>query len=153
MTERSAAHATFVLERSYDAPPTRVFAQWASQEAKSRWFAPSDEGDYALDFRVGGTESNRGGPPGGPVYRYDARYEEIVVDARIVYTYVMDADATRISVSLTTVEFRPDGKGTQLVLTEQGVFLDGGDAPEIRERGTGEILDKLAGALSGETSS
>ena len=64
----------------------------------------ADDG-YELDFRVGGTETNRGGPPGGPVYTYEATYQDIVPDERIVYGYTMEADGTLISVSVTTVEF------------------------------------------------
>ena len=33
MTKRSVRHATFVIERVYDAPPARVFAAWASLQA------------------------------------------------------------------------------------------------------------------------
>jgi uncharacterized protein YndB with AHSA1/START domain len=43
VTERSVTHATFVVERSYDAAPARVFAAWADPAAKDRWFA-SPEG-------------------------------------------------------------------------------------------------------------
>jgi uncharacterized protein YndB with AHSA1/START domain len=143
MTKRSSQHATFVLERTYEAPPARVFAQWASREAKARWFGVPDEDAYALDFKVGGRERNQGGPPDGPLFTYDAEYQEIVPDARIVYSYTMDAGATRISVSVTTVEFKHAGNGTQLIFTEQGVFLDGGDTPGMRQSGTSELLDKL----------
>ena len=41
----------------------------------------------------------------------------------------MYMDKTRISVSLATVEFKPDGQGTRLVYTEQAVYLDGHDEP------------------------
>jgi uncharacterized protein YndB with AHSA1/START domain len=145
MSERSITHGTFVLERIYDASPTRVFAAWANPAAKARWFAGPDEVDanYELDFRVGGREVNRGGPPGGPVYTYDARYQDIVPNLRIVYTYDMHLNQTRISVSLATVEFKPAGAGTRLILTEHGAFLDGHDTPAQREHGTGELLDAL----------
>ena len=53
-----------------------------------------------------------------------------------------------ISVSVTTVEFAPAPSGTTLTFTEQGVFLDGGDTPAIREKGTGELLDALGAALT-----
>ena len=48
-----------------------------------------ESSDHALDFRVGGREHASGGPPGGPVHSFDARYQDIVPDQRIVYTYDM----------------------------------------------------------------
>ena len=36
MSKRSTDHATFVIERTYDAPRERVFAAWADQASKSR---------------------------------------------------------------------------------------------------------------------
>lgn len=47
-----------------------------------------------------------------------------------------------------TFEFEPADKGTRLVYTEQGVFLDGFDDSGSREHGTRELLDKLAVALA-----
>jgi uncharacterized protein YndB with AHSA1/START domain len=148
MTERSVTHATFTLERTYEAPPSRVFAAWAEPEAKSRWFGNDDE--YELDFRVGGREISRGTAPNGRLYTYEARYEDIVPDKRIVYAYDMHLDETRISVSLSTVELKPDGDGTRLVYTEQGAFLDGHDTADQRQQGTGGLLDALGAQLRGE---
>jgi uncharacterized protein YndB with AHSA1/START domain len=145
MTERSVTHATFVVERTYEASPARVFAAWSDPAAKARWFADPDEPSsaYELDFRVGGRERSAGGPPGGPLHIYEAIYQDIVPDQRIIYSYAMYADETRISVSLATVEFEPAGAGTLLVFTEQGVYLDGHDIPDQRERGTSDLLDAL----------
>ena len=147
MTARSTEHGTFTVTRTYPVPPERVFAAWSTQEAKARWFgAPATTG-YTLDFRVGGNETNRGGPPGGPVFTYDATYRDIVPGERIVYGYTMAADDTLMSVSVTTVEFAAAASGTTLTFTEQGVFLDGADTPAIRVKGTGELLDVLGAAL------
>lgn len=145
MSQRSVHHATFVIERTYAASPTRVFAAWADPEAKARWFGGSDEanGEYELDFRVGGRELSRGAASDGEVYTYEARYHEIVPDERIVYVYDMHRDKTRISVSLTTVELAAEDAGTRLIYTEQGAYLDGEDKPEYREQGTGSLLDAL----------
>jgi uncharacterized protein YndB with AHSA1/START domain len=149
MTTRSTEHGTFVLSRTYPAAPERVFAAWASREAKARWFgAPGKENPLELDFRVGGTERISGGPAGGPVHTYKATYHDIVPNERIVYGYTMDADAERISVSVTSVEFAPAGDGTTLTFTEQGVFLDGHDTVVVREKGTSELLDQLGAALA-----
>jgi uncharacterized protein YndB with AHSA1/START domain len=145
---RSTEHGTFTVTRTYPVPPERVFAAWSSPEAKARWFSVPGAPGYELDFRVGGTEINRGGPPGGPVFTFEATYRDIVPGERIVYGYVMHADDDLISVSVTTVEFSPAPSGTTLTFTEQGVFLDGADTPAIREKGTAELLDALGGALA-----
>jgi uncharacterized protein YndB with AHSA1/START domain len=42
MTERSVTHATFVIERTYDASPSRVFAAFADPAIHDRWFVKSD---------------------------------------------------------------------------------------------------------------
>ena len=147
MSTRSVEHGSFTLTRTYPVPPERVFAAWSSQESKARWFgAPG----YELDFRVGGHEVNRGGPPGGPVYTFDAQFRDIVPNQRIVSTYEMSADDVRISVSVATVEFRAVDTGTVLVLTEQGVFLDGHDTAAQREEGTRSMLNSLANALDSD---
>jgi uncharacterized protein YndB with AHSA1/START domain len=151
MKERSVTHATFAIERTYDASPARVFAAWANPEQKRRWFAGPDDweqGKHELDFRVGGRERASGGPKGGPVHTYEAQYQDIVPDQRIVSTYAMYMNGTRISVSLATVELKPDGAGTQLMYTEQGAFLDGWDDAGSREQGTRDLLAALDKELS-----
>ena len=155
MTERSVEHATFVVERTYETPPSRVFAAWADPAAKGRWFADPDQGagEFELDFRVGGREFNRGTAPNGQAYTFEARYQDIVPDERILYTYEMHLDEKRISVSLGTVELKPAEAGTRLVYTEQGAFLDGLDMPARREQGTGGLLDALGEELRRGTAS
>ena len=105
MSERSTHHATFVIERVYNATPARVFNAWADPAAKASWFAGPDEWvtiERESDFRVGGSERVRSGPVGGTVHAFNCRYYDIVRDERIVYSYDMHLDAQRISVSLTT---------------------------------------------------
>lgn len=150
MTERSVAHTTFTIERVYDASPKRVFAAWAEPEAKRRWFVAGEGWElstYDHDFRVGGREQGRFRRQGGPTYRNDTVYLDIVPDHRIVFAYSMAREETSISASLATVELSPHGPGTKLVFTEQGAFLDGGDQPEYREQGWGSLLDSLGKEL------
>jgi len=156
MTERSVIHDTFTIERTYPATPARVFAAFASAEAKSAWGdtedvnpADRDHGPTEFDFRVGGRERFLNKYEGS-TYRYDAMYYDIVPDQRIVYSYEMYADDVRISVSLATIEFMKAAEGTTLTFTEQGAYLDGIDgpqAPRLREEGTAEMLDSLTGYL------
>jgi uncharacterized protein YndB with AHSA1/START domain len=143
--QRSAEHATFVLERTYEAPPERVFAAWASVEAKRQWWGPREDGPaIELDFEVGGRERFV-----GTLYTYSALYQDIVPGQRIVYTYEMYREQDRISVSVATVEFASAGNGTALRMTEQGVFLDGHDTVAQREEGTRGLLEQLARAVEG----
>jgi uncharacterized protein YndB with AHSA1/START domain len=151
MTKRSTAHATFVIERDYAHPPSKVFDAFANPESKAKWFGGPEEwekSDHKLDFRVGGKESVCGGPPGGVVHYYNAEYWDIVPNERIVSAYEMHMDKQRISVSLATLEFKPKGSGTRFILTEQGVFLDGYDDAGERERGTRELLSQLEAYLN-----
>jgi len=148
---RHVTHATFSLERSYLAPPAKVFAAWADPAAKARWFTPGPGSGHQLDFRVGGREVAAGGPEGGPLMTFETLYRDIVPDQRIVYTSTLSAETDLMTVSLTTVEFTPgeDG-GTRLVLTEQGAFLDGQEQPAWREQGTADQLEALAAELKAD---
>lgn len=149
----SVVHESFRIERTYPAAPERVFAAWASQAAKAQWFGPdSDAGDagaepvteeHTLDFRVGGRERMAGQIPAGPRFEYDAVYADIVEPSRIIWSYDMHLDGRRISVSVATIEITGVPGGAQLVMTEQGAFLDGLDTNDQRRQGTEELLDKL----------
>jgi uncharacterized protein YndB with AHSA1/START domain len=154
MTERNVTHSSFVIERLYDAPPARVWKAWSTLEAKSLWFG-GGEGNWtqlerAFDFRVGGREKAVGRWNSGTVSAFDALYWDIIPEERIVYTYEMHIDDNKISVSLATVELRPEGKGTRLKVSESGAFLDGYDDAGSREHGTGWLLDKLGESLKEE---
>ena len=150
MEDRSVAHATFSIERVYDASPARVFEAWADPVAKQRWFGPDEvSGSYEFDFRIGGQERSQL-EHAGSSYTFDARYQDIVANERIVYSYDMHRDETRISVSLATVELAPAGAGTRLLFTEQAAFLDGQDTPAEREQGTGTLLENLGAELQRE---
>ncbi|HWF82746.1 MAG TPA: SRPBCC domain-containing protein [Streptosporangiaceae bacterium] len=158
MTTRCVIHDTFTIERTYPASTARVFAAFASEEAKSIWGDTGDleaapdsrPGDTEFDFRVGGRE-RFSHVWQGTTYRYDALYYDIVPDQRIVYSYEMYADDARISVSVTTIEFAKVAEGTALTYTEQGVFLDGIDGPQagaLRKEGTEGMLDGLTSYLA-----
>ena len=150
MSKRSANPGHFILERHYDFAPAQVFAAWANQEAKYRWFACTEGWEveeYSLDFRVGGREICRGGPKGGAVHASDTIFWDIVPNERIIFSFDMHVGDARIPVSLTTVEFRPEGSGTLLIYGEQIIFLDGFDHPVEREQGTREMLNSLDAEL------
>lgn len=152
MTERSTAHARFTIEREYPYPPARVFGAFSDATAKAAWFGePAEQmttDSVEFDFRVGGRELLAMQVKDGPAITYEARYEDIVENERIVTSYFMTMDGERISVSIATTEFVGRGSATKLIFTEQGVFLDGLDTAAQREEGTRELLEALGRALS-----
>ena len=152
MTDRSAVHDTFRLDRRYDAAPARVFRAFADPAAKAKWFGGPEEmkrEDEAFDFREGGRETQVSVFGDGTRFGYYATYTDIVPDERIVYTYEMTMNGRRISVSVVTIEVRPGaGGGTDFVVTEQGVYLDGLDNAAQRRQGTEDLLDALGRSLA-----
>ena len=150
MAERSVALATFSIERTYDSPPAKVFHAFADPAVKRRWFAEGEGWEveeFNVDFKVGGHERSPFRFRGGAPIRNDTTYHDIVPNERIIIAYTMTIGDNRISASLATFEFKPDGKGTRLACTEQGAFLDGLDSVGPREAGWRDLLAALGKAL------
>lgn len=149
-TTRSVEHATFVLERVYPgASKAEVFAAFADKNKKAQWFSdPStqSEREWELDFREGGREYETG-PFQGEIHTFDALYLDIVENERICWTYTMTVGGVKLSSSLTVVELTADADGTRLKYTETGAFFDGHEKPELRQNGTGWLLDALGKSL------
>jgi uncharacterized protein YndB with AHSA1/START domain len=155
MTEtlrHSQTHATFVVERNYDAGVERVWQALSDNEARDQWFTGGDAfaaTEKSHDFRVGGHGTEIGQWHGGPTSRFLSTYTDIVEHQRMVFTYDMWIDGQHLSTSLTTIALEPDGDGTRLTYTEQGVHFDGLDSVEGREEGTRGLLDQLGAYLAG----
>jgi uncharacterized protein YndB with AHSA1/START domain len=151
MTSPSVHHDTFVIERTYPSPPSRVFRALTDPAVKAQWFLPPGDwqaSGYRFDCRVGGTEHLESRPPEEEPHIYDAVYHEVLADRRVIFSYDMHLGERHLSVSLTTIELVPVEGGTQVTFTEQGAFLDGDPAgAAARVEGTYSLLDNLGRAL------
>lgn len=144
----------FTIERRFRQSPEQTFLAFSDPGLRRRWFGAPDswtDTELSLDFRVGGGELSAGRDNHGHHHLFRSRFHDIVDGERIVFASDMLLDGRLTSVSLTTVEMRPDrGRGTHLIFTEHGAFLDGLEDPAEREHGTGLLLDGLEACLASE---
>lgn len=157
MEQQSAVHSTFVIERTYAVPPDRVFEAFSKPETKRRWFYESRQHsleEHRLDFKVGGTEHAQlkfgpGTPVSGMICENDSLYEDIVPGRRIVTADRMKIGGNFVSAGLVTIEILPSEKGTDLILTHQGAYVEGSGGPEMRKAGWTTLIDQLGEELAG----
>jgi uncharacterized protein YndB with AHSA1/START domain len=128
-------HRTLSVERTYPAPPARVFAAFADLRTKRRWFAegPGFEVDeFTLDFRVGGFERTRfRSVGGGAPTRNDTLFLDIVAGERIVFAYSLSAEEVRTSAALTTVELAGDATAALRRLLDRCPRRGSGGSPPL----------------------
>ena len=108
MTQRSATHTNFVIERDFPAPPTRVFSAWSDADARLIWsdcHTDARESEFSMDFRHGGHETYRVRLPDGLLIAVEKVFFDIVQDQRIIFGYDIVIGERRASASLVTVSF------------------------------------------------
>jgi uncharacterized protein YndB with AHSA1/START domain len=151
----SVFHHDFSLVRTYPFTRAQVFDAWADPAKKARWFGVSPEFHDTVsrqDFRVGGRDHNSATHDAGWRTEFDAEYQNIVQDERIVYSYRMTFNGAPLSASLAAIEFADEptadgGPGTRMTLTEHGAYYGDAEDASNRELGTRGILDDFAAAL------
>lgn len=151
LVESSIKHGSFTVERSYRAPPAKVFAAFVQAEARSKWLVFAD-GWTIHEYRpaeptvAGAVEFSRFSPPGADVVLTNATtWLHVDEDNTLIYAYHMTLQGAPLSSSLVTISLRPAGSGTHLQLTEQGAYFDGNIAG--REEGTRALLDEVEKVL------
>lgn len=135
------------IRRVYKVPAAAVYAAWTDPEQMKHWMGPSDdfgESEVTTDVRVGGSYRIVMHAPDGEVHRVGGVFREIVPNSKLVYTWAWESTPERES--LVTVEFKPAGQGTELVLTHQR-FADS-QARDRHQEGWSGSLDRLGRLLS-----
>ncbi|MEA3047667.1 MAG: hypothetical protein QOJ53_1999 [Sphingomonadales bacterium] len=139
--------ATVTVERLLSAPPERVFDAWLDPAEAGRWLFRTPDGTLErceIDPRVGGRfriDERRG----AEIAEHHGEYVEIDRPRRLAFDFWTSFSEERTQV---TVTIAPDGDGSLLTLTHDGVWADW---EEKTRQGWAMILDGLARTLSGDS--
>jgi uncharacterized protein YndB with AHSA1/START domain len=141
------------LRHEFAAPPEAVFDAWTDPAVLERWWAAAptwDSPGCEVDLRVGGRYVLRmRDDRTGAVLAVAGEYREIDRPRRLVYTWAwQEEDGTAGHESLVTVEFRPEGGGTTVVLEHTG--LPSKEAGERHAMGWTGTFENLARRVFGE---
>ena len=140
---RSSEQTSLEIRRVIKAPRDRVFQAWTQPEELKRWSAPAPAtvAVAEVDLRVGGRFLIAMRGPDGSEHRVSGVYRAVEPPTRLVYTWSWQ-NTPRPNESLVTVEFREQGKSTEIVLRHEG--LTGDDDRQKHEHGWIGCLDNLA---------
>jgi uncharacterized protein YndB with AHSA1/START domain len=133
------------ITRVFDAPRHLVFGWWTQAEKLQQWTGCKEATrcEIEMDFRVGGSFTQKMQIAGAGEFSFSGTYDEIVEPEKIVYHANFGHAVTRV-----TVEFFEQGKGTKVVLTHEGCPDD--FFCKTVSQGTAESLDKLDSLLTGQ---
>jgi uncharacterized protein YndB with AHSA1/START domain len=135
--------AKVALSRHFAASPEAVFDAWLDPQGVGHWLFATPDGvmeKVEIDPRVGGgfTIVER---RGGALAEHFGEYVEIDRPRRLAFDFWTSFSDERTQV---TVTIAPDGEGSLLTLSHQGVWADW---EEKTRQGWTMILDGLAHAL------
>jgi uncharacterized protein YndB with AHSA1/START domain len=130
------------ITRVFDAPRQVVFAWWTQAEKLQQWSGckAATKCVIEMDFRVGGSFTQKMHIAGAGEFSFTGKYDEIVEPERISYHAEFGQAITRV-----VVEFFEQGNQTRVVLTHDG--LPNESFCKTVSQGTTESLDKLAAML------
>ena len=130
------------IARIFEAPRTVVFGWWAQAEKLQQWSGCKDATrcEIVMDFRVGGSFTQKMQLRNSCEFTFTGTYDEIVVPEKISYRADFGNAVTRV-----VVEFFDRGGRTEVVLTQDG-FPDTGTCQAVSQ-GTMESMDKLESLL------
>lgn len=143
-------HDTITLDRRVSAPVAAVWDAYADPAQRARWSVPVGEAmvyDEA-DFREGGRDRYRCGPPKTLDFHAEAGYTRIIPEELIVCTETVRAEGRPLATAVVTWEFEPDGDQTLVKVTAQVVSFVGAGMIDGTRSGHAKALEQLEDFLT-----
>ena len=146
MPADTAVKPSLTIRRRLKAPPERVYRAWTEPAEIAHWFGPGGNKvlEATFEARAGGQFMIHAQSPEGEDHRVTGTVREAIPNSKVVYTWAWQSTPERQS--LVTVEFKPDGDGTLLVLTHEQFFDEG--ARDRHNMGWNAALDKFEAYLA-----
>jgi uncharacterized protein YndB with AHSA1/START domain len=140
---------TVIVKRKIAAPAQQIFDAWLNPASLSQWMCPSNSttgpSTVKVDAREGGAFEILMHTKSGPV-SHTGIYQTIDAPHRLIFTW--NSPHAGQHDSLVTVEFRPDGKATEVILTHERLPKE---ALSGHTGGWTEILEQLGQELNAKT--
>ena len=148
------------MSRIFDAPRELVFKAWTDVEQFKQWFGAAACGGSSLvsvkvDARVGGKYRLQTRHPDGEYYTTVGVYRAVEPPKRLVFTWAFEKDGSGEDFGevepcemLVTLEFRPRGEQTELILTQENFASV--ESRDRHEQGWTRCLNELGNVVGVE---
>lgn len=146
-------HDTLTFAQPVRACSSVVWAAFADSKQRAIWGVPVGEAQMydESNFRVGGRDRYRCGPPQTLEFQGVVDYVHIIPESLIVHTDTVTIGDRTLTVALLTWEFEGAGDTTVTRLTDQVTSFVGTDTIDGHRTGHTKALEQLRGFVgSGE---
>jgi len=125
-TRRTDSEREFVVERTLEASPERIFEAYTDAKLVPRWWAPPGGSLRVeqMDVRPGGRYRYVQRTPGGQELVFVGSYIEVKPPTRLVYTFEVEGQGNPVTA---TMDLHSEGRSTRVTLTNLCV------SKEVRE--------------------
>lgn len=146
----STAHDTINLTQVIDVPVAEVWEAYADSAKRAQWGVPAGEGMVydESDFREGGRDRYRCGPPDTLEFHAETEYTRIVPRELVVCTETVRSGGQPLATAVLTWEFASDGAGTLVTITSQVVSFVGAGMIEGNRNGHTKALKQFGQFLA-----
>lgn len=144
-------HDTVSLTRCVDASAAEAWAAYADPGKRAKWSVSAGEAMVydESDFREGGRDRYRCGPPETLEFHAEAEYTRIVPEELIVCTETVRTEGRSLATSIVAWEFTPHGGKTLVEVTAQVVSFVGQGMIDGTRDGHAKALEQLEEFLVG----
>ena len=138
-------HDTLTFSQSIKAALSLVWDAFADSNLRAVWGVPKGEAQIydASDFRVGGQDTYRCGPPETLEFHGAVDYIQIVPESLIVHTDTVAVGDQILATALLTWQFGTHGETTFIRLTDQVTSFVGADMIDGHRNGHTQALEQL----------